>query len=431
MNYLQTLEYLYAQLPMYHRVGFQAYKPNLDNTIALCEFLDNPHQSFRSIHITGTNGKGSVSHMVASILQTAGIRTGLYTSPHLKDFRERIRVNGKMIHKSYVTSFVRKYRKQFEAIQPSFFELTVGMAFDYFRAQQAEIAVVEVGMGGRLDSTNIITPMVSVITNVSFDHMQFLGDALEKIAIEKAGIIKPGIPVVIGETQKNIEAVFQQKAALCKSEILFADQCFHADAFNLTGINSDKRSMNIFRHGKPYLTQLISPLAGLYQRKNILTVMGVCEQLKKQGIELTLSHIRHGIKDVIKNTSLGGRWQILNRNPLTICDTGHNEGGLREVLAQIATTPHHHLHVVFGAVNDKHLAPILLMLPRNASYYFCKPDIPRGLNADDLRQEAREAGLNGERFPSVKEALSAAQKAAGKDDLVFVGGSTFVVAEVV
>jgi dihydrofolate synthase/folylpolyglutamate synthase len=431
MTYLQTLDYLFAQLPMYHRVGAQAYKADLGNTIALCELLNNPQDSFRSVHITGTNGKGSVSHMLASILQTAGFRTGLYTSPHLKDFRERIRVNGKMIKKRFVTRFVQKYREQFEPIQPSFFELTVGMAFEYFREQQVEIAVVEVGLGGRLDSTNILTPIVSVITNVSFDHMQFLGDSLEKIAAEKAGIIKPGIPVVIGETQKEVKHVFLQKAASCQSGINFADEHFRIDNFKLKEENAGQRSMDIYHHGNPFIKGLISPLAGSYQQKNILTVMGLCEQLNKQGFDLSPSIIRTGINEVIKNTGLAGRWQILGLKPLTICDTGHNEGGLREVLSQIASTPHHHLHFVFGVVNDKHLAPILGMLPPNATYYFCKPGIPRGLDSADLQQQANGAGLQGAGYASVKTALTAAQLAAGENDLVFVGGSTFVVAEVV
>ncbi len=431
MTYQQTLDYLFARLPMYHRVGAQAYKANLDNTISLCELLDNPQHSFRTIHVTGTNGKGSVSHMLASILQASGVRTGLYTSPHLKDFRERIRINGKMIRKGFVTSFVRQYREQFEPIEPSFFELTVGMAFEYFRQQQVDVAVVEVGLGGKLDSTNIITPLISVITNVSFDHMQFLGNTLEKIAAEKAGIIKPGIPVVIGETQLETEPVFRQKAAECKSEILFADQHFRADRLELTGKNGTRRTMDIFHEGMEYLAQLKSPLTGLYQRKNILTVLCVCEQLNKQGFQLSKGIIRTGIEEVISKTGLAGRWQILQRKPLTICDTGHNEGGLREVLAQIEQTPHKHLHFVFGVVNDKHLAPILDLLPQNATYYFCKPDIPRGLAAAELHKNALAAGLKGETFTSVQAALTAAQQAATHQDLVFVGGSTFVVAEVV
>ncbi|MEI7896329.1 MAG: folylpolyglutamate synthase/dihydrofolate synthase family protein [bacterium] len=431
MTYRKTLDYLYEQLPMFHRVGAQAYKANLDNTVAICSLLHHPQDAFRSVHVTGTNGKGSVSHMLASVLQTAGFRTGLYTSPHLKDFRERIRVNGKMIHKGFVTSFISKNRRQFDIIKPSFFELTVGMAFDYFREQQVDIAVVEVGLGGRLDSTNIITPLLSVITNVSFDHMQFLGDTLEKIAFEKAGIIKPGIPVIIGETQETVKPVFIKKAAECRSEIIFADRHFHAANFILTEMNGLHRSMDIFRDGQLYIEQLISPLAGIYQRKNIQTVLGACEQLNKSGVELPPSTICRGMRDVVRNTGFAGRWQILAANPLTICDTGHNEGGLTEVLSQIAVTPHEHLHVVFGVVNDKNLEPILKMLPRNATYYFCKPDIPRGLDAADLLQQATAAGLTGMSYPSVKDALNAAQMQANANDLVFVGGSTFVVAEVV
>ncbi len=431
MTYQQTLHYLFARLPMYHRVGAQAYKANLDNTIALCELLGNPQHSFKSIHITGTNGKGSVSHMLASILQSAGFRTGLYTSPHLKDFRERIRIDGKMIQKSFVSSFVQKYRDQFEPFQPSFFELTVGMAFEFFRAQKIDIAVVEVGLGGRLDSTNIINPLLSVITNVSFDHMQFLGDTLEKIASEKAGIIKPGIPVIIGENQEEIAGVFEQKASACHAELYFADLHYQVDNFNLVGKHFGKRSMDILREGLPYLSHVISPLAGSYQRKNILTVLGACEALNKQGLKIDTAAIRAGITNVVRNTGFAGRWQILGKNPLTICDTGHNEGGLREVLAQISTTPHNHLHFVFGVVNDKHLKPILSMLPQNATYYFCKPDIPRGLDACDLQKQAELAGLHGICHASVKAALASARAMAGKNDLVFIGGSTFVVAEVV
>jgi dihydrofolate synthase/folylpolyglutamate synthase len=431
MNYPETLDYLFAQLPMFHRVGGQAYKANLDNTISLCRMLDNPQHSFKAVHITGTNGKGSVSHMLASILQEAGFRTGLYTSPHLKDFRERIRVNGKMIEKSYVTYFVQKYREQYESFQPSFFELTVGLAFDYFRTQQAEIAIVEAGLGGRLDSTNIITPVLSVITNVSFDHMQFLGDTHVKIAYEKAGIIKPGIPVVIGETQPDTGSVFLNKARETGSEITFADQNLHSGAFEFTGKSGTLRSMDVFRGLLPYLKHLKSPLTGNYQRKNIVTVAWACERLNRMGFKIPITAVRRGILNVIENTGLAGRWQILGRDPLTICDTGHNEGGLREVLAQIEATPHHRLHFVFGVVNDKHLPPILELLPRNATYYFCKPDIPRGLDAKELQQAANKVNLAGSSYPSVKAALIAAQQAATSKDMVFVGGSTFVVAEVV
>jgi dihydrofolate synthase/folylpolyglutamate synthase len=431
MTYQQTIRYLFAQLPMYHRVGASAYKADLNNTIALCNLLGNPQHSFKSVHVTGTNGKGSVSHMLASILQTAGFRTGLYTSPHLKDFRERIRVNGKMIQKSYVTAFIRKHRDDFEKIQPSFFELTVGMAFGYFREQQVDIAVVEVGLGGRLDSTNIIMPILSVITNVSFDHMQFLGETLEKIAAEKAGIIKPGIPVVIGETQAESKDVFHDRALTCKSDIFFVDQHFSVKHSFLQDIRTNHRVMDINCDGRLFLKQLRSPLTGIYQLKNTLTVIGVCYKLNHQGFEINTSVIRKGIKNVIKNTGLMGRWQILSRDPLTICDTGHNEGGLREVLTQIASTPHNHLHFVFGVVNDKQLAPILDLLPKNATCYFCKPDVPRGLDAVELMKQAQEAGLRGECYISVKSAVQAAIRSAAENDLVFIGGSTFVVAEVV
>jgi dihydrofolate synthase/folylpolyglutamate synthase len=431
MTYQQTLDYMYAQLPMFHRVGGQAYKADLKNTIEICELLGNPQHSFKSVHITGTNGKGSVSHMLASVLETAGYRTGLYTSPHLKDFRERIRVNGKMIPKSSVRRFIAKYKSGFEPVQPSFFELTVGMAFDYFRSQQVDIAVIEVGLGGRLDSTNIINPLLSVITNVSFDHMQFLGDTLEKIAEEKAGIIKPSVPVVIGETQDALIPVFQSRAEACNTTLFFSDQHYAVERFDGYKRQPDKRVVDISLDGHEYLSSLISPLAGYYQRKNIVTVLGACRKLNEQGINLPVDAIRKGIRNVIKNTGLQGRWQIIGKNPLTICDTGHNEAGLREVLMQIASTPHKKLHVVFGVVNDKHLPPVFDILPLEATYYFCKPDIPRGLDAKDLQQQAFIAGFHGMAYPSVGAALESARLAAGDGDLVFVGGSTFVVAEVV
>ncbi|MCK9421377.1 MAG: bifunctional folylpolyglutamate synthase/dihydrofolate synthase [Bacteroidales bacterium] len=432
MTYLQTIDYLFAQLPMYHRVGASAYKADLNNTIALCDLLGNPHHSFKTIHVTGTNGKGSVSHMLASILQTSGVRTGLYTSPHLKDFRERIRVDGRMIDKQYVTSFIGKYRKKFEKIQPSFFELTVGMAFQYFRDRDVDVAVIEAGLGGRLDSTNIITPVLSVITNISFDHMQFLGNTLEKIATEKAGIIKTDIPVVIGETQSDTEEVFRHKAQSCNSPVFFADALFTAVNTHAEGRDKSRRLvLDITRMGTPYLPNLHSPLTGNYQRKNIITVMGVCEGLNSLGFDLSPAIIRTGIKNVIRKTGLAGRWQIIGLDPLTICDTGHNEGGLKEVVAQIAATPFDHLHFVIGMVNDKHLAPILKILPKDATYYYCKPDIPRGLVAETLEKSAIRAGLHGLVYPSVKAAYEAARKAAFSKDLVFVGGSNFVVAEVI
>jgi dihydrofolate synthase/folylpolyglutamate synthase len=336
-----------------------------------------------------------------------------------------------MISRSYVTRFIEKYRYETEKIQPSFFELTVGLAFDYFRDQQVDIAVVEVGLGGRLDSTNIIQPLLSVITNVSFDHTQFLGTTLDKIAFEKAGIIKPGIPIIIGETHPETNRVFKSIARQRKSRITFADQLFSISQQCLTGRYNDHRVISIDLEDEPFLTNLILPLAGQYQLKNILTVVATCEQLNGDGLSMSESHVYQGVANVIVNTGLKGRWQILGKNPLTICDTGHNEGGLQEVLSQIASTPHQFLHFVFGVVNDKQLEPIFALLPKDAHYYFCKPDIPRGLDASVLHSQATIAGLTGEAYASVKEALKIAREKAASNDLVFVGGSTFVVAEVV
>jgi dihydrofolate synthase / folylpolyglutamate synthase len=429
MNYQETLDYLDARLPMYQRIGAQAYKASLDNIIALCKLLGNPQDSFKTIHVAGTNGKGSVSHMLASILQEKGFRTGLYTSPHLLDFRERIRVNGKPIHRSYVNAFVGKHLDDFEKIRPSFFEMTTALAFDFFREQQVDIAVIEVGLGGRLDSTNIIKPILSVITNVSPDHQQFLGSDLKKIATEKAGIIKTGVPVVIGETQEELAPVFKAKARASKSEIFFADQRYSTGNPFIRGSRSNRLYTDVFLADQLYMKKVNSPLTGFYQRKNIVTVVGACDHLKKAGIILPVETIRKGIKQVVRRTGLQGRWQIMSRNPWIICDTGHNEGGLREVVSQIAETPHKHLHFVFGVVNDKQLSPIFSLLPENATYYFCKPDIPRGLDASDLKTQASKAGLKGRSYISVKNALKAAMQNAEKKDMIFIGGSTFVVAE--
>ncbi len=431
MDYKETLDYLFAQLPMYHRIGAAAYKPDLENTVAICNLLGNPHNSFPTVHVAGTNGKGSVSHMLASILQNCGLKTGLYTSPHLTDFRERIRVNGKMISEEAVVSFVGRYCNDFETIRPSFFEMTVGMAFDFFRQERVDIAVIEVGLGGRLDSTNIITPVLSVITNVSFDHMQLLGETLEQIAIEKAGIIKPGIPVLIGESQPETQEVFRRTAEKAGTKITFADRIYSAKNCLLTTSYPNQLVMDIYRLTEPFLKKLSSPLAGLYQQKNIITVLGACEQLNGTGMQISPSAMRSGIRDVITNTGFAGRWQLLGENPLTLCDTGHNEEGMRQVLSQIAGTPHAMLHFVFGVVNDKSIAKILELLPREATYYFCKADIPRGLDAGELLEMASSAGLAGKRYDSVKAALEAARNSAGPDDLVFVGGSTFIVAEVI
>ena len=406
MNYSETLSWLFQQLPMYQRIGDAAYKANLNNTIALCNLLENPQNQFPSIHVAGTNGKGSVSHILASILQEHGLKTGLYTSPHLKDFRERIRINGKMIPKRKVTGFINKYQEKFEQIQPSFFEMTVGMAFDYFRDEEVDIAVVEVGMGGRLDSTNILKPLISVITNISYDHTQYLGDTLEKIAAEKAGIIKPGIPVVIGETQSELEDLFREHARQIEAPIIFADQmpdagCRMPDGFEIN-----------------------------YQKKNIRTALAVIEIIRDQVSGIADSFVQKGIANVVRNTGLQGRWQILGENPLVICDTGHNEAGIQEVINQINQTPYQHLHMVFGMVNDKTASDILQLLPKEATYYFCKADIPRGLDASTLRDQANAVGLKGDSYLSVSDALNTAKSNASPDDMIFIGGSTFVVAEV-
>lgn len=430
MNYQQTLAYLYAQLPMYHRIGAQAYKANLDNTFRFSEILNNPHEKFQSVHVAGTNGKGSVCHMLASVLQEAGYRTGLYTSPHLVDFRERIRVNGRKISTSFVTGFVKKYQEQTETIKPSFFEWTVALAFDYFRHQQVDIAIIETGMGGRLDSTNIIHPLVSVITNISYDHCQFLGNTLEQIAGEKAGIIKPGVPVVIGESQPETSGLFTGAAIENQSEIFFADRIYSVANHWLSGRNSAKRIIDINRFGVFHLNGVQLPLTGQYQLKNVLTAMVVIDQLKLHGYTLGPDVIRQGFRNIIKNTGLTGRWQLIRSMPLTFCDTAHNEGGIREVLLNADQTPHEMLRFVFGVVNDKDIDGILSLLPASALYYFCCPGVPRGLEAETLHGRAVKSGLKGAYYPSVMAALRAAWEESGPEDLVAVCGSTFVVADV-
>jgi len=431
MNYQQTISYLFSTLPVFERTGANAYKADLTNTIRLCNLLGNPQNDIKTIHIAGTNGKGSTSHMLASILQEKGWKVGLYTSPHLKDFRERILINGNKIPKAYITGFVRQYFNEIEKIDLSFFELTVGLAFKFFSESKVDIAVIEVGLGGRLDSTNIITPLISVITNISFDHMQFLGNTLEKIASEKAGIIKPNVPVVIGETQAEIRHVFTEKSKETGSDLLFADSLFSLRKNLETTVSAGHLSVNVMKDQKLFLKDLVSPLSGFYQLKNIVTVLGVIEMLGKRGIPVTMREIKRGIRKVIKNTHLSGRWQILSFSPLTICDTGHNEAGLTEVTSQINSISYGYLHFVFGVVKDKAIDKILAILPKNATYYFCNAATPRALNAGELKVQANLAGLAGESYSSVSEALKSAQTKAGTRDLIFIGGSTFVVAEVI
>lgn len=415
---------------MFHRIGAAAYKADLNNTHALCLMLGNPEKEFKSIHIAGTNGKGSTSHFIASVLQQQGYKTGLFTSPHLRDFRERIKVNGKMISKSEVTAFVSRHREEFDAIQPSFFEWTFALAAWYFAKQKVDIAVIETGMGGRLDSTNVITPLVSIITNIGFDHTQFLGSTLSEIASEKAGIIKPGIPVIIGETQPETEATFTTKSLQSGSAITFADQQFTCLSSGYTRhrppmLKAEFQSENKDRY------KLVSALSGKYQLKNLCTVLSALDALRRQGIKINSENMVSGIRNVVKNTGLKGRWQTLSRNPLTIADIGHNPDGIREVLDQIKLTPHEKLHFVIGVVNDKDVHTMLGKLPRNATYYFCKADIPRGLDAMALAEQAAGFSLQGQVYLSVNEALAAARSAAAANDLVVVGGSAFVVAEVV
>lgn len=429
-TYRQVLDYLYSQLPMFHRTGAAAYKANLDNTIRLDEMFNYPHRSFRSIHIAGTNGKGSVSHMLASVLQEAGYKTGLYTSPHLKDFRERIRVNGQMISEEAVVRFTESFlsKNETEKLEPSFFELTVSMAFDYFRSMEVDVAVIEVGLGGRLDSTNIITPEVSVITNISFDHMALLGNTLPLIAAEKAGIIKPLIPVVVGETAPETKDVFKEVAARIESPLTFADQMYQA-IFN-SPTRNDKKSMDICsKEGMAY-KDLYIDLAGNYQLFNVPTVLCTLDILNRQGWNLSEEAIRHGLANTTTNTGLMGRWQTIGQHPTVICDTGHNPAGIKLVVNQLNEVMWQKLHMVIGMVNDKDQTEVLSLLPAHAQYYFTKASIPRATEPEELLAKAAPFNLRGECYPTVQQALSAALANAGKDDLVFVGGSTFVVAEI-
>lgn len=428
MTWRETLDYLYSALPMYQRIGSAAYKADLTNTHAICGLLNNPQHSFRSIHIAGTNGKGSTSHALAAIFSEAGYKTGLYTSPHLHDFRERIRINGHMISRQAVIHFTEKYKNDFGKIKPSFFEMTVGLAFDYFRQQKVDIAIIETGLGGRLDSTNVITPEFSLITNIGWDHMNLLGDTLKKIAEEKAGIIKPKVPVIISETDRDTKAVFIQKAKQTGSTIHFADQVIKVKSVRSVGLKG--LQMDIVQKSKLRFSKLQLDLAGLYQVHNIKGILLGVDRARECGYKISDAVVRKALRNVTSLTGLRGRWQVLLRKPLTICDAGHNTHGLKEVIRQLKNTPHQNLHIVIGMVNDKEIDPILKLLPRKASYYFCQAAIPRALDAKLLADRAAVFHLKGIVIPVVKKALAEAQKRASKRDLVFVGGSTFVVGEV-
>ena len=430
MNYKQVLDFMFSQLQMYQRIGAAAYKADLNNTIAICDILDNPQRHIKSVHIAGTNGKGSVSHLMASVLQEAGYKTGLFTSPHLKDFRERIKVNGKQIPKRFVIDFVNKYYNNFNEIKPSFFEMTTGLAFDYFKKENVDISVIETGLGGRLDSTNIINPELSVITNITLDHINLLGNTVQKIAFEKAGIIKKGTPVIIGETQKEIKKIFKIKAENENAEMIYADKTYDLLSFKSAKLDSKYIQMVIKSLISDEIYKVSCPLKGNYQKKNVITALCAVNKLRVNGYSISDENITKGFRNVIKNTGLKGRWQILSRNPLTVCDTGHNVAGISEIVKQLKTLKYNRLHFVLGMVNDKDINGVLELLPKDAVYYFCSPDIPRGLNAIELFDKAKNHNLNGKVFNSVGDALKSARNSAGNNDMIFIGGSSFVVAEV-
>lgn len=426
MNYKETTDFLFSQLPAYHRIGKAAYKESLDNILRFDEYLEHPHLKFKSIHVAGTNGKGSVSHMTASVLQEAGFRTGLYTSPHLIDFRERIRVNGEMIPESHVVSFVEQNMPFIESLKPSFFEMTVAMAFDYFASVSVDIAVIEVGLGGRLDSTNIITPLLSAITNIGHDHMDILGDTIPKVAAEKAGILKKGIPVVIGETQVETKEVFSRFAQEKGSKIRYADQEFSCSLREMANTD-DFRSYTVTGKSGSKFSGM-TPLGGDYQAKNIVTVFEIHDILKRT-LNITDENLINGIHNVIKNTGLSGRWQIVGHNPITICDTGHNKEGLEYVLSQLSRFSGKKIHIILGFVNDKDLSMVLPLFPVNAEYYFTKASVKRALDENILRDKALGEGLKGNPYTDVRSAFKAAQTASMPDDVIFIGGSTFIVAD--
>lgn len=411
---------------MFQRVGAAAYKANLDNTIKIIELLGKPHQKLKCVHIAGTNGKGSSSHMIAAVMQQAGYKTGLYTSPHLIDFRERIKINEKMIPKNYIVDFVEKYKADFEKIEPSFFEWTVGLAFDYFAKEEVDVAIIEVGLGGRLDSTNVITPLVSLITNISLDHTNLLGDTVEKIAAEKAGIIKTKVPVVVSQYQSQTGPLFAQVAKDCRSSIEFADK-----TFKVVGNKKENGflKVSLVKRADNSESNYELDLSGLYQTKNLLGVLCVVEELIKAGYIIEPNNVKDALKNVVKLTGLQGRWQTLNENPLIIADTGHNEDGIKQVMENLHTVKYNKLHFVFGAVNDKDVSKILSLLPKQAEYYFVKANIPRALDEKELATLAQKEKLLGKSYPTVEDGINAAKKAAKKTDLILIGGSTFVVGD--
>ncbi len=422
MTYDETLHYLYNQMPEYQRVGHSAYKPGLDNSYKLDAIFGKPHTKYKTIHVGGTNGKGSTSHLLASILIKSGYKVGLYTSPHLVDFRERIRVDGVMVSKEYVIDFVEKYCSQFEPIKPSFFELTMEMAFKYFEEQSVDIAVIEVGLGGRLDSTNIINPILSVITNIGLDHVQFLGNSLVSIAREKAGIIKHKTPVVIGEFgDYSVKEVFRNKAAEEESKIIFAED----EVMDFSVVSKNRQ---LYFSGNGFIN-IKSQLNGLAQKKNARTVLASVDELRKLNLNIPDISVYQGFETVIEQTGLMGRWQQLSDNPRIICDTGHNEHGIRYIVDQFRAEQYDKLHIVFGMVNDKDVNSVLKLLPPDASYYFTRASIERALPPAELAEKAKQYNLFGKVYDEISDAISSAKRNADENDIIFIGGSSFIVAD--
>lgn len=422
MNYQETLNYLYNSTPVFEHVGAVAYKEGLQNTLALDKHFNHPHTNFKTIHIAGTNGKGSCSHSLASILQEAGYKVGLYTSPHLVDFRERIRVNGQCISKERVVKFVKDERKFFEPLHPSFFELTTALAFKYFDEQKVDIAIIEVGLGGRLDCTNIISPILSIITNISFDHTQFLGDTLAKIAAEKAGIIKKGVPVIIGEANEETRPVFQSKANEVNSDIVFAED--NAIVTSSSPIVDGGRRYNLSNN-----STLVGELSGDYQERNMNTILCACNILKQMNIIKNDDIIAKGLTNICKNTGLLGRWQTIQNNPTVVCDTGHNVGGWNYLAPQIKRQQCNQLRIVFGMVDDKDINSVMYLLPKNAIYYWTQAESKRAIKAEMVAEIAIKHDLRGEIFDNVEVAYTKALQDSNKDDFVFVGGSSYIVAD--
>ncbi|HEU5052054.1 MAG TPA: folylpolyglutamate synthase/dihydrofolate synthase family protein [Hanamia sp.] len=426
MNYPEAIEYLYNKLPMFSRSGAKAFKPDLKNTLALCEFLGNPQDKIKTVHIAGTNGKGSVSHMLAAIFQQNGYKTGLYTSPHLKDVRERFKVNGELMNESFLVDFVEKTKAITEEIKPSFFELTFAMAVDFFASENVDVAIIETGLGGRLDSTNVIKPLLSVITNIGYDHMDILGDTLEKIAFEKAGIIKENVPVVVGERIAETQNVFEKRAKEMNAALMFAEDSYRiiSSEYHATFLElqiEDKRSMKKFH--------LQTDLNGIYQQKNIVTALASIDVLKKS-FPLKNEKTFEGLKTVKKLTGLFGRWEIIHEKPTVALDVAHNEDGIRQLLLQIKNINYDRLHIIFGMVKDKDIQKVLQQFPKDASYYFTKAHNPRALPEDQLKERAIYYSLEGQSFPGVNKALESAMEKASADDLIVVCGSVFLIAEV-